>query len=106
MRISSPKPQACLTNLLSANLSRQKQSNQAEYTLVLYAILPKPPLSNATRLLLGLEIVEQDGALLALLAPVADDDAGAVDDFAGVAFAVEHTCKGERLVTVCIWREW
>ena len=43
-------------------------------------------------LLLGLEVVEEDGALLALLAPVADDDARAVDDFAGVAFAVEDAC--------------
>ena len=40
-------------------------------------------------LLLGLEIVKEDGAFLAFFAPVADDDAGAVDDFSGVAFAVE-----------------
>ena len=41
-------------------------------------------------LLLGLEIVEQNRAFLRFLAPIADDDAGAVDDFAGVALAVEH----------------
>lgn len=41
------------------------------------------------RLLFGLEIVEQDGSLLRFLAPVTDDDAGAVDDFASVPFAVE-----------------
>lgn len=39
----------------------------------------------------GLEVVEQDGAFLRFLAPVADDDAGTVDDFSGVAFAVKHT---------------
>ena len=40
------------------------------------------------RLLLGLEVVEEDGALLRLLTPVLDDDAGAVDDLAGVALTV------------------
>jgi hypothetical protein len=39
--------------------------------------------------LLGLEVVEEDGALLALFTPVTDDDAGAVDDLARVALAVE-----------------
>lgn len=43
-------------------------------------------------LLLGLEVVEQDAAFLRLLAPVAYDHAGAVDDFASVAFAVENAC--------------
>ena len=47
------------------------------------------------RLLFGLEIVEQDGTFLGLLTPVADDNAGAVDYFSGVTFAVEHT-----------WRKW
>ena len=41
------------------------------------------------RSLLGLEVIEEDVALLGFLAPVADDDAGAVDDFTGVAFAIE-----------------
>ena len=39
-------------------------------------------------LLLSLEVVEQDAALLGLLTPILDDDAGAVDDLAGVALAV------------------
>ena len=41
----------------------------------------------------GLEVVEQHGALMRLLTPVLDDDAGAVDDFAGVAFAVDLACQ-------------
>lgn len=45
------------------------------------------------RLLLGLEVVEQDGALLGLLTPVLDDDARAVDDLAGVALAVDLACS-------------
>ena len=44
---------------------------------------------NCARLLLGLEVVEQDRALLGLLTPVLDDDARAVDDLTGVAFAVD-----------------
>ena len=44
------------------------------------------------RLLLGLEVVEQDAALLGLLTPVLDDDARAVDDLAGVALAVDLAC--------------
>jgi len=40
------------------------------------------------RLLLGLEVVEEDAALLRLLTPVLDDDARAVDDLAGVALTV------------------
>lgn len=47
------------------------------------------------RLLLGLEVVEQDAALLGLLTPVLDDDARAVDDLAGVALAVNLACKGK-----------
>lgn len=39
--------------------------------------------------MLGLEVVEQDAALLGLLTPVLDDDARAVDDLAGVALAVD-----------------
>jgi len=41
------------------------------------------------RLLLGLEVVEENATLLRLLTPVLDDDARAVDDLAGVAFAVD-----------------
>jgi hypothetical protein len=44
------------------------------------------------RLLLGLEVVEQDAALLGLLTPVLDNDARAVDDLAGVALAVDLAC--------------
>lgn len=44
--------------------------------------------TDATRLLLGLEVVEEDAALLGLLTPVLDDNARAVDDLAGVAFTV------------------
>lgn len=40
-------------------------------------------------LFIGLEIVEQDGALLTLLTPIPNDDARAVDDLASVAFTVE-----------------
>jgi hypothetical protein len=44
------------------------------------------------RLLLGLEVVEEDGALLRLLTPVLDDDARAVDDLAGVTLTVDLAC--------------
>jgi hypothetical protein len=40
------------------------------------------------RLLFGLEVVEEDAALLGLLTPITDNDARAVDDLAGVAFTV------------------
>jgi len=40
-------------------------------------------------LLLGLEVVEQDATLLRLLTPVLDDNARAVDNLAGVSFAVD-----------------
>jgi hypothetical protein len=46
-----------------------------------------------TRLLLGLEVVEEDAALLGLLTPVLDDDARAVDDLAGVTLAVNLACR-------------
>jgi len=45
--------------------------------------------ARSRRLLLGLEVVEQDAALLGLLTPVLDDDARAVDNLAGVALAVD-----------------
>lgn len=41
------------------------------------------------RLLLGLEVVEEDGALLGLLTPVLNHDARAVDDLASVTLTVE-----------------
>ena len=42
-----------------------------------------------SRLLLGLEVIEENGALLRLLTPVLDDNARAVDDLAGVALTVK-----------------
>lgn len=60
----------------------------------LYKPLPLVFFANArpaenTRLLLGLEVVQEDGSLLRLLTPVLNDDARAVDDLAGVALTVE-----------------
>jgi hypothetical protein len=45
--------------------------------------------AGATRLLLGLEVVEEDAALLGLLTPILDNDARAVDDLAGVALTID-----------------
>ena len=45
---------------------------------------------NGFFLSLGREVVQNDGPLLALLAPIPHHDAGAVDDLPGIAFAVEH----------------
>lgn len=42
-------------------------------------------------LLLGLEVVENDGALGRLLTPVLDDNTRAVDDLAGVTLTVKDT---------------
>ena len=47
-------------------------------------------------LLLGLKVVEQNGALLRILTPVLDDHTRAVDNLAGVALAVENTCSTVR----------
>lgn len=41
-------------------------------------------------LLGSLEVVQDDGALLGLLTPVLNHDAGAVDDLAGVALTVQN----------------
>jgi hypothetical protein len=48
--------------------------------------------SGESSLLLGLEVVEEDRALLRLLTPVLDDDARAVDDLARVALTVDLAC--------------
>ena len=48
-------------------------------------------------LLLGLEVVEQNATLLALLTPVADDDAGAVYDLTGVAFTINLAYKTQKI---------
>jgi hypothetical protein len=42
-------------------------------------------------LLLGLEVVEEDRALLRLLTPVLDNDTRTVDDLACVTLTVEDT---------------
>jgi hypothetical protein len=44
-------------------------------------------------LLLGLEVVEEDRALLGLLTPILDDNARAVDDLAGVTLTVKGACN-------------
>jgi hypothetical protein len=54
------------------------------------------------RLLLGLEVVEQDAALLGLLTPVLDNDARAVDDLAGVALAVDLACDSRTVRKVVL----
>ena len=46
---------------------------------------------SSSPLLLGLEVVEKNGALLRLLTPVLDYDARAVDNLACVPFAVQNT---------------
>lgn len=43
----------------------------------------------ATRLLLSLEVVEEDAALLGLLTPILDDDARAVDHLTGVTLTID-----------------
>ena len=45
------------------------------------------------RLLLCLEIVEQDAALLRLLTPILDHHTAAVDDLSCVAFAIDLACR-------------
>jgi hypothetical protein len=45
--------------------------------------------SQPMHLLLGLEVVEEDGAFLGLLTPILDDDARAVDDLSGITVAVD-----------------
>lgn len=46
-------------------------------------------------LLLSVEVVEEDGALLGVLTPVLDDNARAVDDLAGVTLTVKNACTEE-----------
>ena len=54
-------------------------------------------------LFLGGEVIEQDRALLTLLAPVPHHDARAVDHFSSIAFAVQHAC--ENIQHQCVSRE-
>lgn len=56
------------------------------------SILPRltgRPAQSWTNLLLSLEVVKEDGALLGLLTPVLNNDARAVDDLAGVTLTVK-----------------
>jgi hypothetical protein len=53
--------------------------------------------ARSRRLLLGLEVVEQDAALLGLLTPVLDNNARAVDNLAGVALAVDLACNSKTI---------
>lgn len=53
--------------------------------------------SRMINLLLGLEVVEEDGALLGLLTPVLDNDARAVDNLAGVTLTVELACSKKKV---------
>jgi hypothetical protein len=43
-------------------------------------------------LLAGLEVVEEDGALLRLFTPVLDNDARAVDNLASISLTVKLAC--------------
>ena len=61
--------------------------------LAAHVVTTPPKIRCLICLLLGLEVVEEDGALLRLLTPVLDNDARAVDDLAGVALAVDLACK-------------
>jgi hypothetical protein len=49
---------------------------------------------DSATLLLALEVVQQNASLLALLAPVLDDDAGAVDDLASIALTIQDAQAG------------
>lgn len=59
-----------------------------------------PPSSQATGLLLSLEIVEQNGSLLRLLSPVLNDHARAIDDLSRVSFTIDLACSEKRSVRV------
>ena len=70
-----------------------------------FSTLPRPPFSTSLhglihlppsswKSLLGLEIVQQHVPLLALLAPIPNDDAAAVDNLSGISLAVEHAQAG------------
>lgn len=58
---------------------------------LVYKSAPSIPFKSTSskRLLLGLEVVEEDGSLLRLLTPVLDDNARAVDDLAGVTLTIQ-----------------
>ena len=64
------------------------------YMPVPFVQLKAPLISTILPLLFGLEVVQQNVSLLALLTPIADNDATAVDDLAGISFTVQdaETC--------------
>jgi hypothetical protein len=47
----------------------------------------------AANLLLGLEVVEENRAFLGLFTPIAEDDARAVNNLAGVSLTVKLACN-------------
>jgi hypothetical protein len=73
----------------------RNRTDAAKREIMLETRLPKQRASyaRAIRLLLGLEVVEEDAALLGLLTPILDNDARAVDDLAGVALTVNLACS-------------
>ena len=71
------------------DLSRFQRACKPRLRLYFYPFTSTP----SEHLLLGLEVVEEDRALLRLLTPVLDDDARAVDDLAGVTLTVENACR-------------
>jgi len=62
------------------------------YTAGTRGIAPEQLPDSHADLLLGLEVVHEDVALSAVLTPVADDGARAVDNLAGVAITVNLAC--------------
>ena len=58
------------------------------------------------RLLLGLEVVEEDRALLRLLTPVLDNDARAVDNLTGISLTVKNALVdiSTRVTHVIDWK--
>jgi len=58
-----------------------------------HIVIHRVTAEQARRLLLSLEVVKEDRALLRLLTPVLDDDARAVDNLAGVTLTVELACE-------------
>jgi hypothetical protein len=68
------------------HIERRNQARRATASTQRHQTLPGP-----ASLLLALEVVQQHTALLALLTPILDDHATAVDDLARIALAVENT---------------
>src|SRR5262249_9209826 len=77
-----PTPRLCI-----AILHYRPRRHTPTHTTPQSHVAHHPPPS---ALLLGLEVVQQYISLLRLLTPVSNNDARAVDDLPGVAFAVQH----------------